>query len=427
MAQIIDCRTTRTTAPLLCWRNVIPDASPSSGAAAAQTYATYEGFEPGSADTTARFTFSEDQTLDYIAVLCIGAEASDNSTPPGITVSTSTDGGSTYTLVDSSTNDTSGYPMPPTWPAYIGLLLFVFDERTDVDVIEIRVTNGNGIDGFRIANVMAGQRTELERNIYVGHQPATYGRRTTLASNVAENGSFLGRITRRRAQATAVQMANITPSFFRDELDEFFVAAESQPFVFAWRPSAETYLPVVQNGSFENGTTGMGGTGLSTGSVDAFGGSDHALLLGSSGEVITSTRLTVRPGDLVSALLWARDASGASFSQDNEINISWYDDGGSFIQDDAASRNFGTSYAQHSLTTRAPEGATQVAMKFRSYGATGGDISYVDSMNLYVPRAHRLQRLNEVSWCWMQGDPQSPNQRPNGMQQIQFNLVGLEQ
>lgn len=88
----------------------------------------------------------------------------------------------------------------------------------------------------RIAVVYIGKLLVTQRRIYVGHTPITMGRDTTFASNVSENGQFLGRIVRRESRASAVELQNLTPEWYRSYFDAFAEAARYAPFFWAWRP-----------------------------------------------------------------------------------------------------------------------------------------------------------------------------------------------
>jgi hypothetical protein len=76
----------------------------------------------------------------------------------------------------------------------------------------------------------------LPRNIYVGHTPIVYGRKTQVMTGRSERGDFLGRIVMNRTLESDVTMLNCPPAYFRDEIEPFFIASEEAPFFFAWRP-----------------------------------------------------------------------------------------------------------------------------------------------------------------------------------------------
>jgi hypothetical protein len=93
-------------------------------------------------------------------------------------------------------------------------------------------------DAPEIGVMYFGDILRLQRRIYVGHTPITYGRETTVSTGYSEEGQFLGRVVRRRMYKTSVSMQNITPDWYRSEMDPFFESATERPFFFAWRPSS---------------------------------------------------------------------------------------------------------------------------------------------------------------------------------------------
>jgi hypothetical protein len=88
-----------------------------------------------------------------------------------------------------------------------------------------------------IAVWYVGEILILQRRLYVGHVPLPFGRRTTISTGRSESGQFLGRIKRRGFLESSIDMNNLTPDWVRENLDPFIVAAETQPFFWAWRPS----------------------------------------------------------------------------------------------------------------------------------------------------------------------------------------------
>jgi hypothetical protein len=81
-----------------------------------------------------------------------------------------------------------------------------------------------------------GRSLALQRHIYVGHTPITMGRMTTSKVRNSENGNFLGRTIVREYVATAIDMHNITPAWYRNYFEPFVIAAKTQPWFWAWRP-----------------------------------------------------------------------------------------------------------------------------------------------------------------------------------------------
>ena len=88
-----------------------------------------------------------------------------------------------------------------------------------------------------IAVLYVGKAIRLERNIYVGHTPITYGRNRTTVNGVSENGQYLGEIVVRETNMTRVSLSNLTPDWYRNVLDPFFALSPRIPCFWAWRPS----------------------------------------------------------------------------------------------------------------------------------------------------------------------------------------------
>lgn len=216
---LLDLRTTPTNQPVMAWENAVrtsgmfgSSAVAGFSANAARTYQTYEGWRPTGGTGTLTSTFTQ-RSINYVGATLLG-------TPAGsllqLWISTN---GNTFTplggLLDADT--------PALW---------LLDDTANVVAVRIEVF---GMTTGYVANVMAGTRTELQRRLYVGHTPIKYGRETTRLRGVAENGSFMGTIIRRRTIGTSVSVENLTPAYYRDTLDPMFVALQEQPHYFAWR------------------------------------------------------------------------------------------------------------------------------------------------------------------------------------------------
>jgi hypothetical protein len=225
MPLLVDERATATDFPVIAYDDPIfrgsltaDDAAADFPADAARSYGTYEGWRPGTSSSNLTATLPAAQSVDFIAAVCIGAGS-------GLTVLAqhSTDG-SNYTDVGSAQN------------ADNGVLLWLFDAVASVTNVRLVVTNGNAA-GFRIANFMAGERLDMQRALYVGHTPITFGRNSIITSNRAESGQFLGRIQRRETLRTSVAIANLTAAFYRSDVDPAFQALQLRPAYWAWRPT----------------------------------------------------------------------------------------------------------------------------------------------------------------------------------------------
>lgn len=87
-----------------------------------------------------------------------------------------------------------------------------------------------------LAVMYVGELLVLQRRIYVGHTPITYGRELQVANHRSISGAFLGRIVLSSTRKTGVNLMNLTPSWYRTYFDPFVLAAQEIPFFFAWRP-----------------------------------------------------------------------------------------------------------------------------------------------------------------------------------------------
>lgn len=115
-------------------------------------------------------------------------------------------------------------------------LLFLFNVASPT-TIELVITGATVAP--KIAVLYAGKSIRLQRNIYVGHTPITYGRNRTAINGVSENGQYLGEINIRETLSTSVELQNLTPDWYRTTLDPFFREKPRRPCFWAWRP--QTY------------------------------------------------------------------------------------------------------------------------------------------------------------------------------------------
>ena len=116
-----------------------------------------------------------------------------------------------------------------------GPVIFRFPPQT---VSSIRIRLQPGSEAPTAAVVYAGALLILQRKIYVGHTPINYGRNTKVTNARSESGNFLGRIVLGRSTATAVEMKNLTPDWYRANIEPWLLNAQELPFFFAWRPAS---------------------------------------------------------------------------------------------------------------------------------------------------------------------------------------------
>ena len=95
----------------------------------------------------------------------------------------------------------------------------------------------NGI-APRMAVVYVGKLTVIERRMYVGHRIINYNTTANVITGRSETGIFLGRISLGEFNESQIEFTNMTPQFYRSDLEPFRKAAITRPFFFAWRPSS---------------------------------------------------------------------------------------------------------------------------------------------------------------------------------------------
>jgi hypothetical protein len=114
------------------------------------------------------------------------------------------------------------------------LILF---QQARPSVIELIIEGASNAP--KIAVVYAGLSLKLERNIYVGHTPITYGRDRNTINGVSQSGEWLGEVVLGETLSTDVTLNDLTPLWYRSNLDPYFQQSPRKPCFWAWRP--ETY------------------------------------------------------------------------------------------------------------------------------------------------------------------------------------------
>jgi len=90
----------------------------------------------------------------------------------------------------------------------------------------------------RMAVVYVGKLTIIERRMYVGHRIINYNSVANVVTGRSEFGQFLGRLSLGETTTSQIEFKNMTPQFYRSDLEPFRKAAITRPFFFAWRPSS---------------------------------------------------------------------------------------------------------------------------------------------------------------------------------------------
>lgn len=99
----------------------------------------------------------------------------------------------------------------------------------------ITITLSAGTSPAVLGYLAFGQALMLERSIYVGHTPITYARQRKIIKGLSESGQYLGEVIVRCSNKTKVSLKNLTPDWYRDQLDPIF--ARRTPFFWAWYPT----------------------------------------------------------------------------------------------------------------------------------------------------------------------------------------------
>jgi hypothetical protein len=212
--------------PLIGWRNLVTvsnvDATteqtnfPATNLANPSTYLRWKG-DDASGVQYLTFAVNTVDLVDYIAV----AGHNWGSTQAVVSVEAFIDG---YWV-----EIVQQVILPDDAPA-----LFRFTAQS---VVAIRFRLDPGADFLEAAVVYVGKLLVLPRRIYVGHQPIKFNRAANIVTGRSESGQFLGRIVLGETKSTQIAMKNITPLFFREDIEPWFDASLETPFFFVWRPA----------------------------------------------------------------------------------------------------------------------------------------------------------------------------------------------
>jgi hypothetical protein len=213
--------------PRICWQNLITANSVSADSATADepianianpaTYLAWRSASTSAQNITCVMETAAD--VDYFAL----ARHNLGSTGATVQLQYSTDGGSTW-------QDASDAISPVDDTVLVVLFESVFAARFRLHIVP-------GDSAPSIAVMYLGAALVLQRRIYVGHAPFPYARNSTVSTGRSESGQFMGRTKRREWFENAVDLQNITPGWFRENMTDFLEASVEKPFFFAWRPS----------------------------------------------------------------------------------------------------------------------------------------------------------------------------------------------
>jgi hypothetical protein len=221
--------------PLIGWHNLAA-ASPISATSAAAGFppsnlgnpATYLRWKsagnPPAADEYVRIDVNAVEPCDYLAI------ARHNFASAQIPVSIER-------LVSTGPEVWAELVAPVLLPGD-GPALFRFAPQ---GALAVRIRMQPGLAAPTMAVVYVGKLLVLQRRIYVGHTPINYGRKAKITNARSESGNFLGRIVLNEQTETSVDLQNLTPGWYRSEMEPFIKASKEAPFFFAWRPGDYPY------------------------------------------------------------------------------------------------------------------------------------------------------------------------------------------
>lgn len=190
------------------------DDEPVTNLANPATYLSWRG--TSTSEQTVSISLSEAVDVDYFAI------AKHNLGSTGATVAFEySEDGETWTTVETI-EPSSDYA-----------LIVEFDSVSS-QLFRLSITPGSAAPS--IAVLYVGEILPLQRRIYVGHTPFTYGRKSSISNGRSESGQFLGRVLRREYRESSVSLQNITPSWYRSTMEPFVEAARTRPYFWAWRP-----------------------------------------------------------------------------------------------------------------------------------------------------------------------------------------------
>jgi len=215
--------------PLIGWQNLITTSNIASTTAALGFPVT----NLANPSTNLRWKGTDDESDEYITITLNVAEDVDY-----IAVARHNFGSAEIAVSVEIEDDTDSVTVwdeviTPTLLPNDGPALFRFDPQ---GITKIRLRLQLGTEVPTAAVVYVGKLLIVQRRIYVGHTPIPYGRVTEVANGRAEAGHYLGRIVTRETTETGVDLRNLTPAWYRANMEPFLKQAQAAPFFFAWRP-----------------------------------------------------------------------------------------------------------------------------------------------------------------------------------------------
>lgn len=219
--------------PVVGWQNRVTTSS----VTADTEDADYPAVNLANPSTALRWK-AGDTTEQYITVATGSAEDIDY-----LAVARHNFGSAAIAVSVEGRDETEGDPpfvelAGPVIPPDDAPLLFRFAPQP---LAEIRLKMASGGAPATAAVLYVGKLLVLQRKIYVGHTPMKFGRETRVTNGRSESGQFLGRIVLGESVETGIDLQNLTPAWYRANMEPFLQAARTRPFFFAWRPGKYPY------------------------------------------------------------------------------------------------------------------------------------------------------------------------------------------
>jgi hypothetical protein len=104
------------------------------------------------------------------------------------------------------------------------------------DYVRIKISPGSAKP--EMAVVYVGALLVMQRGIQEGHTPLPLARQDDVVRGTAQNGDFLGSIVLRESLQSSVNFQYLDSDWIRENMLDFFDAARTTPFFFAWQPEA---------------------------------------------------------------------------------------------------------------------------------------------------------------------------------------------
>jgi hypothetical protein len=87
-----------------------------------------------------------------------------------------------------------------------------------------------------IALIAFGTRLDLEQKFWTGFEPVVMARKDVIQPVTSEGGNQLGRSLIRTGISGTIPLSHLSPSWVRDNLDDFLIHQQTKGFFLQWKP-----------------------------------------------------------------------------------------------------------------------------------------------------------------------------------------------